>query len=172
MKLIDRLEKKELRELLGKCWFTHDGMWFYHAVSECGIEQASRLNRSAIESMVPIEIKRVKKAMNISDEQLTTFEGFKEFFASTADLLIPEFVNVEITFGESGSVDWAFNEKGCFACNGVSLLGVVDEYECGPLFRIKCWLKALGIEFEMDPDVNYCIMPQRGECSGRFKLKF
>ncbi len=34
------LDKKEMKELLVKCWMTHDGLWFYHSLQECGIEPA------------------------------------------------------------------------------------------------------------------------------------
>ena len=67
-------------------------------------------------------------------------------------------------------IHWAFNEKNCFAYNGVSMLGVVDEYECGVLFRIKCWLEELGISYEMEPDINLCVMPESGVCRGKFKV--
>ena len=27
------IDKNELKELLLKCWMTHDGMWFYHSIN-------------------------------------------------------------------------------------------------------------------------------------------
>jgi hypothetical protein len=170
MRLIDRLNKHELKEILGKCWITHDGMWFYHAVSTLGIDKANQLNKSAIETMAPIEIKRMKKAMDITKEKFTSFEELKDFIVNVADLLIPDFMNVEISFSEPDTIQWAFNERKCFAYNGVSMLGVVDGYECGPLHRIQCWLRFLGVPYKMEPEVVRCIMPSKGECSGRFRL--
>jgi hypothetical protein len=29
MGVLDRIEKADLRDLLGKGWLTHDGLWFY-----------------------------------------------------------------------------------------------------------------------------------------------
>ena len=170
MRLIDRLDKHQLKELLGKCWITHDGMWFYHAISNLGIDKANHLNKSAIETMAPIEIKRMKKAMNIKKEKFTSFEELKDFIVNVADILIPDFMNVEISFLEPDTIQWAFNERKCFAYNGVKMLGVVEEYECGPLHRIKCWLNSLGIRYDMEPEVVRCIMPSKGECLGQFKL--
>ena len=170
MRLIDRLDKHELKELLGKCWITHDGMWFYHAFSRLGMDRANQLNKSAIEAMAPIEIKRMKKAMNITKEKFTSFEELKDFIVNVKDLLIPDFMNVEISFIEPDTIRWEFNEKNCFAYNGVSMLGVVDDYECGPLHRIKCWLGLLGVSYKMEPEVVRCIMPSEGQCSGLFRL--
>jgi len=59
---LNRVGKKEIRDLLGKGWLTHDGMWFYHTQQELGVEKANILNKAAIRSLAPIEIKRVKKA--------------------------------------------------------------------------------------------------------------
>lgn len=170
MKLINKIGKDSLKELLGKCWMTHDGMWFYHTQSELGMDMANRLNKRAMESMVPLEITRLKKLLGISDEKIRTFDEFKRFLENVSDILIPDFMNVTLSFEEPDIVRWEFNEKQCFAYNGISMLGVVEDYECGPLFRIKCWLSALGISYEMDPNINKCVMPVKGECSGKFRL--
>lgn len=170
MSLIDQLDNREITELLGKCWMTHDGMWFYNTFVEFGIKKANRLNKLAIQSLAPIETKRFKKVLNISKNQIESFEELKYFFSNIADLLIPDFMNVIWTFPEKNIVHWEFNENKCFAYNGIKMLGVIDEYECGPLFRIGCWLKELGVEYEIIPKIDKCIFPINGECSGHFKV--
>ena len=59
--MAEQLTKKELIEILGKCWMTHDGMWFYNTFMEYGMESANRINKAAIKSLAPIEIHRLKK---------------------------------------------------------------------------------------------------------------
>ncbi len=171
MRLIDQMSKHELKELIGKCWITHDGMWFAHTLLERGIESANRINKAAIRALAPIEIKRFQKALNVTNDQLKSFDRFQDFFLNVSDLLIPDFMNVEFSFQGPNTISWGFNERGCFAYNGVKMFNVEDQYECGPLFRIKCWLDVLGIEYEMEPNVSLCIMKQAGECSGRFQIK-
>ena len=46
-----KLPPDELKELLIKGWMTHDGMWFYHCLQECGIEKTNRINKAAIRAM-------------------------------------------------------------------------------------------------------------------------
>ena len=58
-------KENELKELLIKSWMTHDGMWFYHCLKECGIEKTNKINKAASKSLGTIEIKRFKKAFNI-----------------------------------------------------------------------------------------------------------
>jgi hypothetical protein len=45
-------------------------MWFYHTYQELGIEKANKLNKAAIRSLAPIEIKRVKMALGIGGEMI------------------------------------------------------------------------------------------------------
>ena len=45
MSVLDEIEKTEIRNLLGKGWLTHDGMWFYNICQEFGIEKANELNK-------------------------------------------------------------------------------------------------------------------------------
>ena len=171
MSLIDQMSKHDLKELIGKCWITHDGMWFAHTLFEQDIESANRINKSAIRAMAPIEVKRFMRASNIAEDQLKSFDKFRDFFVNVSDSIIPDFMNVIISFPEKDVIEWRFNERGCFAYNGVKMLNVEDEYECGPLYRIKCWLDVLGIKYEMAPNVNQCIMKQAGKCSGRFEIQ-
>ena len=172
MKLIDRFTKKELSEFMGKCWMTHDGMWFYSCVRELGIEKANQLNKAAIGSLAAIEVKRFKKALGIDENKIETFEDLKTFFTSISDILLPDFMNVSFRFPEKNIMQWEFNDRRCFACNGMKLLGVADKYECGPIYRIECWLRSLEINYEITPKINQCISPDDGKCAGTIGLFF
>ena len=170
MGLIDRLSSHELKELISKCWITHDGMWFAHTLFESGIETTNHLNRAAIKSMAAVELERFMKVLAVSKTDLQSFPAFVSFFSDVADILIPDFMNVTISFDAPNTVRWEFNERGCFAFNGVKMLSVEKDYECGVLYRIQCWLDILEISFEMTPAVTHCVMPKNGECKGMFRL--
>jgi arginase family enzyme len=60
------LDKNQLKELLNKGWMTHDAMWFYNCLEECGIEKTNKINQGAIRSLGPIEIKRYQKALGFN----------------------------------------------------------------------------------------------------------
>ena len=168
--IVKQLSQKELIEFLGKCWMTHDGIWFYSTFMENGIESANKINKAAIKSLAPIEIHRLKKLMGI--EAISSYEDLKKFFADAAELLIPDFMNISLKFPGNNIATWEFNEKKCFAYNGIKALGVIDQYECGPIYRIKCWLDTLGIKHEFEHDLDKCVMPSQGECSGKIVFKF
>lgn len=172
MRLIDTLSKKELNELIGRCWMTHDGMWFYHCLQEFGIETTNRINQAAMRALAPFEINRFKTAMGIQKERLESFDEFVQFFSNSIDLLIPDFMNVAWTFAVENTVQWEFNQNKCFAYKGINRLGVLDRYECGPLYRIRCWFDCLGIQYTMQPNINLCVMNERDNCEGKFHLSF
>jgi len=166
------MDKHDIKEIISKCWITHDGMWFAHTLSAHGIEETNRLNRAAIRSMVPIELNRFMKVMDVEKKELLNFTGFSAFFSEVREFLIPDFMNVLIQFEAPDRMLWQFTGKGCFAYNGVKQANVHTRYLCGPLYRIQCWLEYLGIAYEMSPDISVCTMAERGNCSGRFQLTF
>ena len=165
-------EKKELIELLNKNWMTHDGMWFFHCLQEFGIEKANELNKSAISSLAPIETKRLIKFLHMENVSINTFNAFQRFFKSANDLLIPDFMNVTLSFPETNIMHWQFKPENCFAYKGMVSAGVVDQYLCGVIYRIECWITSLGINYKVQPQISKCLMIADGNCSGDFILEF
>lgn len=154
------LEKKELKELLTKCWMTHDGMWFYHCLQECGIEKTNKVNLAAVKSLAAVEIKRLKKAAGI--ETLETFGEFLEFFQFTMATLTGEFM--KYTFESKGMNRIHCTWHRCFAYEGIKALGAIDRYECGIMYRVEGWFDTLGIKYEVEPKVVHCMMHTEGRC--------
>jgi len=169
MRTIQNVSQKEIIDLLGKCWMTHDGMWFFHCLQEFGIETTNRINKSAIKALAPIEIKRIKHLLGMKNE-IETFGGFKLFFTEACKLMVPEFMNVSFSFPGENRLAWVFNHQKCFAYEGIKKLGAIDKYECGVLYRIKCWLDALEIENKFDPEIDKCNMHFNGNCAGKITL--
>ena len=169
MQSVKNIPQKEIIDLLNKCWMTHDGMWFFHCLQEFGIEATNKLNKSAIKSLSSIEIKRIQNILGFK-KNIENFEDFKLFFSETSKLVIPDFMNVRFSFPEDNQMKWEFDEGKCFAYVGVKGLGAIGKYECGPLYRIKCWLKEFKIKYKFTPEIEGCIMPLCGSCSGKIQL--
>lgn len=156
-----------VRQLLIRCWMTHDAMWFLHATSELGIETANKLNRAAVRSMAQVEAKRVLKLVGMRG--VTSFDEVRRFFETAASLVIGDFMDFTWEWlPEQESV--RFVMQNCFAFDGVTKLGVADRYECGIYDRVYGWLDALGVGFEVEPDVAYCTMHHEGTCTRLVRL--
>ena len=150
---------------------THDGMWFFHCLTTFGIEETNRINKSAIQSLSQIEIKRIRHILG-EEHDLLTFDRFRRFFQQASTLVIPEFMNVTFDFPEENMMTWAFEPGKCFAYTGVKRLGALDQYECGVLYRVQCWLEALDINHRFEPVVDKCNMHCNGTCAGTVTLEF
>jgi hypothetical protein len=162
------VEKDELKELLVKNWMTHDAMWFYHCLQECGIEKTNRINKAAIRDMSAIEIKRIKKAMGAGN--LDTWDQFKRFFEITMEIATGNFMDYTYSLPSKNMMhgEW----KSCFAYDGVKALGVINRYECGIMLRIDTWLDTLGIKYEVEPKVTGCMMHTDGKCFRDYRFFF
>ena len=169
---MEPLEKSELISLLNKCWMTHDGMWFYHCLQEFGIEKTNAINKAAIRSLAPIEVNRIRRFLGLKNEHIETFEEFKVFFAGASELCIPDFMNATMSFPGENILHWEFKPEGCFAYKGMQRIGVIDDYECGVIYRIECWIKSMGIKFDVNPKITKCLMRANARCSGDFILYF
>jgi hypothetical protein len=171
LRSVNNIPQKEIIDILNKCWMTHDGMWFFHCLQEFGIEATNKINKSAIKSLSSIEIKRIQSILRFK-KNVGNLEEFRLFFAEASKLMIPDFMNVKFSFSEENQMTWEFDQGKCFAYVGVKRLGVIGKYECGPLYRIKCWLKEFKIKYKFDPEIEGCIMPDGGNCTGKIRLYF
>ena len=172
MSVLNKIGKREIRDLLGKGWLTHDGMWFYHTYQELGIEEANKLNKAAIRSLAPIEIKRVKQALGIDGEKIGTFEELKDFMVEALEVILPHSVFENFRFRASSRdlLNWEWESGECFAYKGMKQIGIIDGYRCGVIYRIECWLEALGIKYSIDPKIDKCMMHEKGACLGDIKV--
>jgi len=168
MRSPEELSRKEITDLLHRGWMSHDGMWFFHCLKEFGIEKANQLNKAAIRSLAPLEMKRLKKLLGV--EKIETFENFKAFLTGGFDLLIADFMNARMSFPEKNVFHWEFVPGQCFAYKGMQMMGVIQDYECGVVYRVACWIDSLGIPYTIDPPVGKCMMHAKGCCTGDFRL--
>ncbi len=81
-----------------------------------------------------------------------------------------EFMDFNYSFPESNVFHWDVGN--CFACDGMKKMGVHQQYKCGLLHRVSCWSKTLGVEYELDPEVLYCLINDGDQCSGDILFNF
>jgi len=171
---LGRLSKHEIRDLLGKGWLTHDGMWFIHAAAELGIERANELNRAAIRSMSGIEVRRLVEALDLDPSGLTTCASVCRLLTSGLTVLLPDsvFNRIRVSAPDPTTIRLEWDDGECFAYKGMKRAGLLDGYECGVVYRIECWLEALGIRHQVVPPVGPCQMRADGVCSSEIHLMF
>jgi len=172
MGVLDRIEKTEIRDLLGKGWLTHDGMWFYHACQAFGIEKANTLNKAAIKSLAPIEIERAKRVLGIDKESIDNFDELMDFMIAVLELTLPDsvFKKFHLSSPSKDLIHWNWESGQCFAYKGMKQIGMIDGYRCGVMYRIECWLEALRIKYLMRTRIEGCLMNEKGICEGEIQV--
>ena len=162
------LETRELKELLNKGWMTHDAMWFYNCLQECGIEQTNKINLAAIRAMSAIEIKRMQKALGLGNPQ--SFAEFTSLMEQCMSIATGDFMKYTMSIPEQNVMhgEW----KSCFAYDGIRALGVIDRYQCGIMLRIETWLDTMGLKWEVEPKITGCMMHTHGQCFRNYRLFF
>ena len=172
MDLLDGLKKSDIRDLLGKGWLTHDGLWFYHTSRELGMERANALNRAAIKSLAPIEVKRTKDILGIHTDRFDVFEDLMAFLLGALELTLPDsiFRNIHFSSPSENCIQWDWEEGQCFAYKGMKQMGNLDTYCCGVMYRIECWLECLGVSYSIHPKITGCLMHETGKCEGEIRV--
>ena len=174
IEVLDKIDKRDIRNLLGKGWLTHDGMWFFHVYQELGIEKANKLNRAAIKSLAPIEVERAKRVLGIKKKRVDTFEEIMDFMLPALELTVPDSVFKMLHFGSPSKnvIEWNWQNGQCFAYKGMKQMGTIDQYHCGVMYRIECWLESLGVTHSIQPRIEGCLMHEKGQCEGEIRVSF
>ena len=154
------LDRNELKEILIKNWMTHDAMWFYHCLQECGIEKTNRINKAAVRAMGTIEIKRIQKAVGI--EKVATLEDFRSLVGAAWEIVKADFMKA--TFSLPGNNILRGDFERCFAYEGVKQIGVIEQYQCGIFERIYGWFDGVGMKYSVAPQMEGCMMHTDGKC--------
>jgi hypothetical protein len=162
------LEESELKEILIRNWMTHDAMWFYHCLQECGIEKTNKMNKAAVRAMGMIEIKRIQKALGM--DKVETFEDFKLLSDATWSIVKGEFMKFSYSYPARNTLRGDF--ENCFAYEGIRQLGAIEQYQCGILERIYGWFDGMGIRYSVSPHVEGCMMHTDGNCFREFTFNF
>ena len=174
MGVLDKIAKKDIRDLLGKGWLTHDGLWFYHTWMELGIERANTLNLAAIKSLAPIEVERAKQVLGMGQEKINDFDRLMGFLLAALELTLPDSVFRKSRFSSPSRevIRWEWEKGQCFAYKGMKQIGAIAGYRCGVMYRIESWLAALGIRYSMHPRIVGCLMHEKGACEGEIRVFF
>ncbi len=162
------LDVNSLKNLLNKNWMTHDAMWFYNCLQECGIEKTNKINKGAISAMSALEMKRMQKVLGLSKP--SSFDELKKLFELSMAIVSGDFMKYSFSYPSPDVIRGEWHS--CFAYEGVKALGIIDRYECGIMLRIETWLTELGLKWEVEPKVTGCMMHTEGKCYREYRFHF
>ena len=164
------LTKEETKELLVRCWMTHDGLWFYHAVQEVGIEKTSKINQAAARAIGAVEARRIARTFGV--EKVARYADLRKLVESGFNVIRGDFM--DYTWDWSAENRLHITTTRCFAYDGIKKMGqsAIDGYDCGIFARVSGWFDGLGIAHKIDPPLTGCMLHREGSCHRDFEFGF
>jgi hypothetical protein len=155
------LPDEQEKELLRKCWYTHDARWFMSVAQEFGLEAANRLNKRTCRALGEAEMRRLVKALGIAaptnvHELVPVIEAAFRFFTP------PPLTEFDVRVVDDRS--WEGRLKRCFIHDNVVKAGIGTSYVCAAVDRIYGWHDALGLPLAAEPPVLRCLKLEGREC--------
>lgn len=137
-----------------------------------GVDKANASNQAAIRSLAPIEMARARSILGMDSQKMVTFEKIKAFLSDVLELTPPGsvFGRFHLSSPLRDRLHWEWEDGECFAYKGMKRIGLIGEYRYGVIYRIECWLEALGIGYDVYPRIERCIMNEAGSCSGDIRV--
>ena len=125
--ILDRLSPSEQKELLIKCWMSHDAGWFMAVAAEYGVQATNRRNQIAAHEIGKVEARRIFHALQPPPvKTIDDYLLFQEVFIS---LLGPNLMDYHLR--KVSDHAYQVQVQCCFASENALRAGIADEYECG-----------------------------------------
>ena len=149
------------KDLLRRCWYSHDARWFTSVAEEFGVEAANRLNRRVCRALGEAEMRRFVVAFGI--EKPRTVGGLLEVMDQAMRFLVPPPLmafDLWVIDGHSYG-GWI---RRCFIHDRVTRAGIASSYNCAAFDRIQGWHDALDLPLAEDPPALPCAKALGQEC--------
>jgi hypothetical protein len=155
------LSDKQEKELLRKCWYTHDARWFMSVAQEFGLDAANKLNKRTCRALGEAEMRRLVKTLGIAaptnvEELVPVIEAAFSLFTP------PPLMDLEVRAVDDRS--WEGWMKSCFIHDNVVKAGIGPQYVCAAIDRIYGWHDALGLPLAGQPPALHCLKIDGREC--------
>lgn len=154
------LGEVEQKEIVRRCWYSHDGHWFTSAVAELGMAAANRLNRRALRVQGVTEARRLRKALGL--KEVGSVSDFLGLFDALASVLVP--APTEVRVAPLGERSYEICVDRCFVHETVVRAGNPEAYECAVFDRIAGWHEGAGLPLDEEPPGRRCVKAMGGEC--------
>jgi len=149
------------KDILRRCWYSHDARWFMAVAEEYGLEAANRLNRRICRALGEVEMRRFAAALGIAPPK--TVRALVEVMTRAMHFFAP----APLTRFELWAIDdWSYGAwmRHCFIHENVIRAGIASCYVCAAFDRIQGWHDALGLPLAEDPPAVPCAKALGQEC--------
>jgi hypothetical protein len=149
------------KDLLRRCWYSHDARWFTSVADEFGVEAANRLNRRVCRALGEVEMRRFLAAFGIARPR--SVRGAVEVIDQAMRFFVPAPMTTFDTWVIDGH-SYGFWIRHCFIYDNVTRAGIASSYCCAAFDRVQGWHDALNLPLAEDPPVMPCAKTMGQEC--------
>ena len=163
----DRLPPETEKDLLRRCWMSHDARWFMSVAAEFGIDAANRLNRKTVRAVGRTEMHRLMKALGVT--RVEGMAGAMRLFEAGRALFVPPpatQADVEVIADDVYEVRF----RRCFVHENISRAGIAGTYTCAVFDRIQGWHDAWGLPLAADLPEATCALAAGKPCARTFAI--
>jgi hypothetical protein len=154
------LTDEQEKDVLRKCWYSHDARWYMAVAQEFGLEVANRLNREVVRAQGKVETWRLMKALGIS--RINGVEEMIRFIKTGVRLIIGPLMELEIRALDDRSYEETVHR--CFVHENVVKAGVGESYICAAFDRLQGFHEAANLPLTEEIAALPCAKAQGREC--------
>jgi len=155
------LKESEEKEILRRCWYSHDGHWFVSVAGDFGMEAANRVNRRALRGQGRTEARRLLKAFGVPE--MKRLDEYLRFFEACRRILVPS-PGTEIQLKVLDDRSYEITVERCFVHESVVRAGNPEGYVCAVFDRIAGWHDGAGLPLAEEPQALPCAKTAGREC--------
>jgi hypothetical protein len=163
----DRLPPEIEKDLLRRCWMSHDACWFAGVAAEFGIDAANRINRRNVRAIGRTEMHRLMKALGVT--RVEGIAGAMRLFEAGRALYVPPpatQADVEVMTDDVYEV----RITRCFVQENITRAGIADTYHCAVFDRIAGWHDAWGLPLAAELPAATCALAAGRPCARTFAI--
>src|SRR3989304_5943505 len=155
------LTEEAQKNLLRRCWYSHDARWFTSVAQEFGLEAANRLNRRTVRSLGRAEM--LRRARELGGEGVSSLAGLLQLFESGRQLFVPPPL-MEFQMKPLDGRSYQVSFQRCFVHENIVRAGIDDGYVCAVFDRLQGWHDALNLPLAQEMPALPCARVQGKEC--------
>lgn len=149
------------RELLRRCWYSHDARWYAAVAEEFGMEAANRLNRRAVQALGRVEVRRLIRALGL--EEVADLEEFVAVARAGHRILVPP-PDMEMEFRMVDARSYEVRLGRCYVHENVERAGIAEHYVCAVFDRLAGWHDAVGLPLAEELPALPCAKSRGDQC--------
>ena len=163
----DLLAPEIEKDLLRRCWMSHDAYWFAGVAGEFGMDAANRINRKNVRAIGRTEMFRLMKALGCA--RVEGMDGAMRLFEAGRALYVPPpATQADVAVIVDGASEVHISR--CFVHENITRADIKESYHCAVFDRTQGWHDAWGLPLVEELPAATCALAAGEACVRTFAI--